>query len=63
VADKSPKVTFTQSTSTHVVTSLRRPDCFRPSDRWAGWDSHPREIADFHGVLVSRRSQTVSLTG
>ena len=23
----------------------------RPSDRLAGWDSHPLEIADFHGVL------------
>ena len=22
-----------------------------PSDRLAGWDSHPLEIADFHGVL------------
>ena len=43
-----------QSTSTHVVTSLRRSDCFRPSDRLAGWDSHPLEIADFHGVLSLR---------
>ena len=25
----------------------------RPSDRLAGWDSHPLEIADFQGVLVS----------
>jgi hypothetical protein len=25
---------------------------FRPSDRMAGWDSHPQEIADLHGVLV-----------
>ena len=25
--------------------------CFRPSDRLAGWDSHPLEIADLHGVL------------
>jgi hypothetical protein len=23
----------------------------RPSDRLAGWDSHPLEIAAFHGVL------------
>ena len=30
---------------------LLRSDCFRPSDRLAGWDSHPLEIADFHGVL------------
>ena len=30
---------------------LRRSGCFRPSDRLAGWDSHPLEIADFHGVL------------
>ena len=42
----------------HALTSfesgcpvLHRPDCFRPSDRLAGWDSHPLEIADFHGVL------------
>jgi hypothetical protein len=48
---RSPKVTFTQSTSTHVVTFLRRSGCFRPSDQLAGWDSHPLEIADFHGVL------------
>jgi hypothetical protein len=34
-----------------AVRSLRRPGCFRPSDRLAGWDSHPLEIADFHGVL------------
>jgi hypothetical protein len=40
-----------QSTSTHVVTSLRRSGCFRPSDRLAGWDSHPLEISDFHGIL------------
>jgi hypothetical protein len=26
---------------------LRRPDCFRPCDRLAGWDSHPLKIADF----------------
>ena len=49
---RSPKVTFTQSTSTHVVTSLRRSGCFRPSDQLAGWDSHLLEIADLHGVLV-----------
>jgi hypothetical protein len=30
---------------------LRRSDCFRPSDQLAGWDSHPLEIADFHGVV------------
>ena len=26
---------------------LRRSGCFRPSDRLAGWDSHPLKIADF----------------
>ena len=46
-----------QSTSTHVVTSLRRSGCFRPSDRLAGRDSHPLEISDFHGVLSFRHSQ------
>ena len=45
-----------QSTSTHVVTSLRRSGCFRPSDRLAGWDSHPLEIADLHGVLSKRHN-------
>jgi hypothetical protein len=41
------------------VTSLRRPDSFRPSDRWAGWDSHPREIADLDGGLSFRGTQIV----
>ena len=36
----------------HICYLLRRSDCFRPSDRLAGWDSHPLEIADFHGILV-----------
>ena len=40
---------------TQACPVLRRSGCFRPSDRLAGWDSHPLEIADFHGVLVSRR--------
>ena len=31
-----------------------RPGCFRPSDRLAGRDSHPLEIANFHGILVLR---------
>jgi hypothetical protein len=35
---------------------LHRPGCFRPSDRWAGWDSHPREIADVHGVPSFRNA-------
>jgi hypothetical protein len=38
-----------------VAYFLRRPNCFRPSDRLAGWDSHPLEIADFQGILVSWR--------
>ncbi len=33
---------------------MRRSGCFRPSDRLAGRDSHPLEIADFHGVLSFR---------
>ena len=32
---------------------IHRSGCFRPSDQMAGWDSHPLEIADFHGVLDS----------
>ena len=48
---RSPKVTFTRVLQ-RICYLLRRSDCFRPSDRLAGWDSHPLEIADFHGVLV-----------
>ena len=35
----------------HVVISLRRSDCFQPSDQLARWDSHPLEIAYLHGPL------------
>ena len=52
-----------QSTSTHVVTSLRRSGCFRPSDRLAGRDSHPLEIADLHGVLSFRSARDVPSKG
>ncbi len=38
----------------HICHLLRRPGCFRPSDRLAGWDSHPLKIADFHGILHFR---------
>src|SRR5476651_418086 len=48
---RSPKVTFTRVLQ-RICYLLRRPGCFRPSDRLAGWDSHPLKIADFHGVLV-----------
>ena len=47
---RSPKVTFTRVLQ-RIRYLLHRSDCFRPSDRLAGWDSHPLEIADFHGVL------------
>ena len=33
----------------------------RPSDRLAGWDSHPLEIAVFHGVLVCRDATTANV--
>jgi hypothetical protein len=36
---------------TQAVRSWHRSGCFRSSDRLAGWDSHPLEIAVFHGVL------------
>ena len=42
---------------------LHRPGCFRPSDQLAGWDSHPLEIADLHGVLSLRHSITVPSKG
>ena len=43
---RSPKVTFTRVLQ-RIRCLLRRSDCFRPSDRLAGRDSHPLEIADF----------------
>jgi hypothetical protein len=46
-------VTFTRVLQ-RIRYLLHRSDCFRPSDRLAGWDSHPLEIADFHGVLSFR---------
>ena len=46
-----PKVTRYTRVLHHICYLLRRSDCFRPSDRLAGWDSHPLEIADFHGIL------------
>jgi hypothetical protein len=47
---RSPKVTFTRVLQ-RIRYLLHRSDCFRPNDQLAGWDSHPLEIADFHGVL------------
>jgi hypothetical protein len=52
VVAKSPIVTRYTRVLQRICYLLRRPGCFRPSDRLAGWDSHPLEIADFHGVLV-----------
>jgi len=54
---KSPKVTRYTRVLQRICYLLRRPGCFRPSDRLAGWDSHPLEIADFHGILVFRDFQ------
>ncbi len=51
---KSPKVTRYTRVLPRICYLLRRPGCFRPSDRLAGWDSHPLEIANFHGILSSR---------
>jgi hypothetical protein len=49
---KSPIVTRYTRVLQRICYLLRRPGCFRPSDRLAGWDSHPLKIADFHGVLA-----------
>ena len=48
---KSPEVTRYTRVLQQICYLLYRSGCFRPSDRLAGWDSHPLEIADFHGVL------------
>jgi hypothetical protein len=48
-------VTFTRVLQ-RIRYLLHRSGCFRPSDRLAGWDSHPLEIADLHGVLNCRDS-------
>ncbi len=50
------KVTRYTRVLQRICHLLRRPGCFRPSDRLAGWDSHPLEIADFHGILVFSES-------
>jgi hypothetical protein len=44
---KSPKVTRCTRVLQRICYLLRRPECFRPSDRLARWDSHPLDIADF----------------
>ena len=43
---------------TQTVWSFVAFGCFRPSDRLAGRDSHPLEIADFHGVPSQRQLQS-----
>ena len=47
---ESPEVTRYTRVLQRIRCLLRRSGCFRPSDRLAGWDLHPLEIADFHGV-------------
>ena len=49
---KSPEVTRYTRVLQQICYLLYRPGCFRPSDRLAGRDSHPLEIADFHGIHV-----------
>jgi len=44
---KSPKVTRYTRVLQRICYLLRRPDCFRPSDRLARWDSHPLKIVNF----------------
>ena len=51
---RSPKVTRCTRVLQRICYLLRRPDCFRPSDRLAGWDSHPLEIDGLRGVLRLR---------
>ena len=51
---KSPEVTRYTRVLQQICYLLYRPGCFRPSDRLAGRDSHPLEIADFHGIHVIR---------
>src|SRR6478609_2564785 len=53
---RSPKVTRYTRVLQQICYLLYRPGCFRPSDRLAGRDSHPLEIADFHGIHVSSES-------
>ena len=48
---RSPEVTRYTRVLQQICYLLYRPGCFRPSDRLAGWDSHPREVADLHGIL------------
>ena len=53
---ESPEVTRYTRVLHHIRYLLRRSGCFRPSDQLARWDSHPLEIAVFHGILDLRHS-------
>jgi len=56
---RSPKVTRYTRVFQRICCLLRRPGCFRPSDRLAGWISHPLEIAVFArhtGLLGLKRN-------
>src|SRR4029077_19849480 len=55
---RSPKVTFTRVLQ-RICYLLRRPGCFRPRGRLAGWDSPPLEIADSQGVLGRKTAEVV----
>ena len=57
---KSPKVTRYTRVLQQICYLLHRSGCFRPSDRLAGRDSHPLEIADFSrrtGLFGLRRKR------
>ena len=47
---KSPKVTRYIEVLQRLRYLRRRSDCFRLERPVAGWEFHPLEIADFHGV-------------
>ncbi len=47
---KSPKVTRYIEVLQQLCYLHHRSDCFRLERPVAGWDSHPLEIADFHGI-------------
>ena len=50
-AKRYPTVASNERRQVWPISNTSGFGCFRPSDRLAGWDLHPLEIADFYGVL------------
>ena len=47
----------------YLLTNPSRSDCFRPSDRLAGWDSHPRRSLTFTAYRIHDHVCSVAAAG